>query len=191
MALTETRKPDAPKKPDLDTPDVDSTIGRRRFLRWGIYAIGAGVAGVLAVPAIGTFISPAIPSGTTREVRAAVGEVAQLSQILGKFEAVTLPEIEFTDVFKPAKLDSKSVFVRALKANASAPEDFLVLDQVCTHAGCSVTYQDAANQFTCPCHNAVYDNTGKNLKVAPKPLGRYDVKIEEGKLTINVFQSFA
>jgi menaquinol-cytochrome c reductase iron-sulfur subunit len=191
MAMTEMRKPEAPKKPDLDTPEVDSTLGRRRFLRWGIYAVGAGVAGVLAVPVVSTFIAPATKGGANAEVRGAVGEVAQLAQIQNRFELITIPPLDYTDVFKPAKLENKSVFVKALKSNPTTAEDFLVLDQTCTHAGCSVTYDDAANVFRCPCHNAEYDQTGKNTKVAPKPLGKYTANIEDGKLTINVFQTFA
>jgi menaquinol-cytochrome c reductase iron-sulfur subunit len=190
MALTDLKKPEV-KKPDLDTPEVDPTLGRRRFLRWGIYAIGAGVAGVLAVPVVTTFINPAVRPKRA-EVKAQVGEqaAAQLGITTDKFQPLTVQPVLYTDVFKQMTLDGKDVFVKAKTENPTTAADYLILDATCTHAGCTVQYDDAKDQFTCPCHNAVYDKTGKNVAVAPKPLGVYNVKLEEGRLFIDAFQTF-
>jgi len=54
------------------------------------------------------------------------------------------------------------------------------LSPVCKHLGCTISWsgEEAPNLYHCPCHGARYDKNGKNLKVAPKPLDEYDVKID-------------
>lgn len=37
---------------------------------------------------------------------------------------------------------------------------FVALDSVCTHQGCTIGYNLAANNFPCPCHGSVYSTTG-------------------------------
>ena len=53
MALTEIKK-----VADLDTPDTDPTIGRRRFLTWGIYGIGAAITAGSGRPCHWLFYCP-------------------------------------------------------------------------------------------------------------------------------------
>jgi cytochrome b6-f complex iron-sulfur subunit len=47
-------------------------------------------------------------------------------------------------------------------------EDYAV-NAVCTHLGCIVPWNRAANKFMCPCHGSQYDNTGKVVR-GPAPL---------------------
>jgi len=47
-------------------------------------------------------------------------------------------------------------------------EDYAV-NAVCTHLGCTVPWNRAANKFMCPCHGSQYDNTGKVVR-GPAPL---------------------
>lgn len=146
---------------DLDTPLVDPTPTRRTFLKTGIYAVAAGAGLVIAVPTMGYFIAPA----TNKEgsaIKVAVGKVADLSNQT-ELKTVMLRDITYTDTFKPSTINRK-VFVRALKPNASQPEDFLVLDSTCTHAGCSVDYRVSTKDIFCGCHGSYYDQDGKNIK---------------------------
>lgn len=188
MALTEIRKPETPKGADLDTADKDPTIARRRFLRWGIYAVGAGVAGVVGVPVVGYFIAPATTSEAASTVEQSLGKVADLAKVTTAPRKVDLTGIKYTDTFKEATID-KVYWVRALKPDASTPADFLVLDPTCSHAGCKVSFSRTENQYSCPCHGARYDLEGKNLQVAPRPLSKLTPTINaQGELVINVFQ---
>jgi cytochrome b6-f complex iron-sulfur subunit len=43
------------------------------------------------------------------------------------------------------------------------------LNAVCTHLGCVVPWNRAANKFMCPCHGSQYDQTGKVVR-GPAPL---------------------
>ncbi len=185
MALTEDKK-----ILDLDSPKTDPTATRRKFLELGIYAVAAGVGVVVAVPTIGYFIAPATEN-SGQEVRVTVGKVADFANQL-ELKGKPLKDVEYVDSFKKSTI-TKQVFVRALKANATDPKDFLVLDSTCTHAGCSVALKtDRPESYLyCGCHSSYYDKNGKvTAGPAPKPLGKYDIKIVNGDITINVFQAF-
>lgn len=43
------------------------------------------------------------------------------------------------------------------------------INAVCTHLGCVVPWNKAANKFMCPCHGSQYDETGKVVR-GPAPL---------------------
>jgi len=49
---------------------------------------------------------------------------------------------------------------------------FLALSIFCPHLGCSVLWDDARQQFDCPCHSSAFDIHGIVLSSpAPRPLG--------------------
>ena len=43
------------------------------------------------------------------------------------------------------------------------------INAVCTHLGCVVPWNKAANKYMCPCHGSQYDQTGKVVR-GPAPL---------------------
>jgi len=63
--------------------------------------------------------------------------------------------------------------------------DFVAMSNICTHLGCRVRWIAEQEQFFCPCHNAAF---GKSGDVAsgppPRPLDRYEVKIEDDQIFI-------
>lgn len=66
---------------------------------------------------------------------------------------------------------------------------FLALSIVCSHLGCSVLWDEATQQFDCPCHSSAYDRQGIVLSSpAPRPLDYFPVIIEEGKLKADLSQ---
>jgi len=185
MALTEDKK-----ILDLDSPKTDPTATRRKFLELGIYAVVAGVGIVVAVPTIGYFIAPATEN-SGQEVLVTVGKVTEYANQL-QLKGKALKDIEYIDSFKKSTI-TKQVFIHAKAANASNPDDFLVLDSTCTHAGCAVAIKtDKAEPYLyCGCHGSSYDKDGKVTGgPAPRALGHYTVKIVNGDITINVFQAF-
>ena len=53
------------------------------------------------------------------------------------------------------------------------------LNAKCTHMGCTVAPGD--KELDCPCHQSVYDLTGKNVSgPAPSPLAPFPVKVVDG-----------
>jgi menaquinol-cytochrome c reductase iron-sulfur subunit len=55
----------------------------------------------------------------------------------------------------------------------------------CTHLGCAYKWDDGAKNFMCPCHTSAFSIDGKVLTgPAPRPLDRYDVRLDNGKILL-------
>jgi menaquinol-cytochrome c reductase iron-sulfur subunit len=64
---------------------------------------------------------------------------------------------------------------------------YIAMSNICTHLGCHVRWITEQDHFLCPCHNGVFDSTGKVVSgPPPRPLDRYDVKVENDQLYILV-----
>lgn len=65
--------------------------------------------------------------------------------------------------------------------------EFIAMSNVCTHLGCRVRWISEKNIFFCPCHNGVFDIEGLVVDgPPPRPLDRYETKVEEESLYIKV-----
>jgi len=68
--------------------------------------------------------------------------------------------------------------------------DFIALSSTCPHLGCQVRWEAQNNRFFCPCHNGVFDPSGKATGGPPgeagQSLGRYELRVENGILHIAV-----
>jgi len=53
------------------------------------------------------------------------------------------------------------------------------LDSTCTHLGCRVTWDVAAQQLKCPCHGGAYDKFGAvKSGPPPSPLAKMATRID-------------
>lgn len=65
--------------------------------------------------------------------------------------------------------------------------DIVALAPTCTHLGCAYRYDESRNEFACPCHTSNFSLDGKVLSgPAPRPLDRYPVKVENGKVLLGI-----
>lgn len=63
---------------------------------------------------------------------------------------------------------------------------FLAIYQRCTHLGCSVPWDQTAQQFVCPCHSSSFDAQGDVLNPpAVRPLDIFPIVIEEDVVKID------
>jgi cytochrome b6-f complex iron-sulfur subunit len=63
---------------------------------------------------------------------------------------------------------------------------FLALYRKCTHLGCTVPWEQAENQFICPCHASAFDATGNVLNPpAPRALDLFRVIIEDRQVKVD------
>ena len=69
----------------------------------------------------------------------------------------------------------------------------------CPHAGCSVSYEQAASAFLCPCHNSSFNTDGTKRDAegshnpSPRPLDRLNVndeKLAEGEIWVEFFDFY-
>ncbi len=61
-----------------------------------------------------------------------------------------------------------------------------VFDAACTHLGCLVTWDQNEHIFHCPCHGAVFDDTGGAVKgPVNTPLKKIDFEIKNNVIVIS------
>jgi cytochrome b6-f complex iron-sulfur subunit len=64
-------------------------------------------------------------------------------------------------------------------------DTFIALSSVCTHQGCTISYDSGNNNFPCPCHGSVYNTSGA-VAVGPATTAvkKYNVTRNGNVLTI-------
>lgn len=63
---------------------------------------------------------------------------------------------------------------------------YTVLSKICTHQGCTVSYNSTSNQLPCPCHGSLYNISGGVVNgPATQSLKKYSTKIEGNNLVIS------
>jgi cytochrome b6-f complex iron-sulfur subunit len=153
--------------PEGVSPDPE----RRSFLATGAMA-GGLIAGYGAFGAIAVrFLYPARPG---EEERLFVADLAS---------------------FKPGdsmvyRTPAGQPVAIARIGSAGTKEDFLALSSTCPHLGCQVHWEPQNRRFFCPCHNGVFDPSGKAVAGPPADAGqsllRYPVEVANGLLYILV-----
>lgn len=78
----------------------------------------------------------------------------------------------------------------ARRGPGATPEDFIALSSTCPHLGCQVHWEPQNTRFFCPCHNGVFEPSGKAIGGPPAEAGqslpRYELRIEGRILYIRV-----
>lgn len=65
------------------------------------------------------------------------------------------------------------------------PESIKAFSLICTHLGCIVQWQEAQQEFYCPCHDGRFDQFGEVISGPPPvPLEEIAVKVENNTITI-------
>jgi cytochrome b6-f complex iron-sulfur subunit len=78
----------------------------------------------------------------------------------------------------------------ARRREGDTADAFIALSSVCPHLGCQVHWEPQNTRFFCPCHNGVFEPSGKAIGGPPAEAGqslpRYELKVEAGLLYIRV-----
>lgn len=82
----------------------------------------------------------------------------------------------------PFDLGTVSGFVRRVGGKADA------VSGVCTHQGCKLWFDGAADRLRCPCHVTSFSPAGQvlthQLPIAPKSLPHFDVRERDGNIEV-------
>ncbi|MDP3938889.1 MAG: ubiquinol-cytochrome c reductase iron-sulfur subunit [Deltaproteobacteria bacterium] len=145
---------------------------RRRFTMVLLGAISGAIGGILGIPLGGFFGLPALRS---REFAWAEA---------GPVDGFKVGEIRFVALMPlrrpvwPEEAPRMGAFV-----SRKADGTFEVFHNHCTHVGCPVNWNPAAQRFFSPCHGGVFDRSGRVLAGPPqRPLDRHEMKVEKGVL---------
>jgi len=145
---------------------------RRRFIATVLAAISGAVASVLGIPLAGFFALPALRQLERRWLE--VGPVFDFPE--GEIKKVLAKPLT-TQVW-PYETPPVAIFVLHRGGG-----NFALYYIQCTHVGCPVRWNPQASRFFSPCHGGVFDNNGRVLAgPPPRPLDRYEYKIENGIL---------
>lgn len=157
--------------------DANEGIDRREFLGKATFAIGGVISLGIGIPAVAYVVGPALQE-TAEQNWLQLGSVSKVELSTPTLFKVTI-ERQTGWILNQQEL---SVYV--LTDNG---RDFVALSNVCTHLGCRVRWIDDQRQFFCPCHNATFDEAGNVVDgPPPRPLDRYEVKVEDDQLYIKV-----
>jgi len=152
-------------------------LSRRNFMQAAIWGIGGLIGVGFGVPAVAYVVGPSLKS-----------QQAQTWMRLGptsKVELGTPTLFTFTIQTQTGWIvNSEEISVYVLSKDG---RDYIAMSNICTHLGCHVRWITDQNLFFCPCHNGEFDVNGNVIAgPPPRPLNRYEVKVENDQLYVLV-----
>ncbi len=167
--------------PAFESQEIVADVHRRTVLRTGATVAVIG-AGALAVGAIGRTVAGNTPtaSAPAAGVPAATAAAASGSATPGGVKIADAASVPVGGVFaftNPSN-DEPSFVLQP------AAGTYLAYSGVCTHQGCTVGYDQASNEFSCPCHGARFDGTTGDVTRGPAktPLAKLAVTSSNGSI---------
>lgn len=153
----------------IDPPEPPD---RRSFFRGVVTSIGTAIAAVLGAPLAGFYALPAFrkPEATWKEC--------------GRLDDFPIGEITLVSLKPLAQREWPEDWgIEAAWVSRTGEQEFVIYNVHCTHVGCPVNWSPQARRFFSPCHGGVFDADGRVLAgPPPRPLDRYEAKIENGRL---------
>jgi len=158
------------------TDRVEQSLGstRRRFYVGAVYGLWGIITGTLSASALAYLFIP--PARRTNEEWVDAGQVARLK-----------PNLPVEVVFRRIRIDGWRVLSEKSSAwvTKSAEGTVTAFGPQCTHLGCAYHWDTGNEKFMCPCHSSVFSIQGEvQSGPAPRPLDRYETKIENGRLML-------
>jgi menaquinol-cytochrome c reductase iron-sulfur subunit len=152
----------------------NAPVSRRDFMKIVIASIGVVISAAIGLPAIAYIVGPALKQGADTWIR--LGSVSKV-------------ELNNPTLFKTI-LETQTGWISSQEELSAYiltenGQDFVVMSNVCTHLGCRVRWIPDKQGFYCPCHNGVFDKNGTVVSgPPPRPLDRFENKVEDGVLFI-------
>jgi menaquinol-cytochrome c reductase iron-sulfur subunit len=161
----------------MEKNSMDETTRREFFGR----VIGAiiGLIGIgLSVPLLGYAVLP-----TLKKREESWSEVGPIDDL-----AVNRPK-EFQVVYSIKSGWMTSDSIRSIWAFRTPDGKVVAYSPICPHLGCGYRWEDERQKFLCPCHNSVFDLSGRVLAgPAPRPLDTLPTQVEGKRLFIRYRQ---
>lgn len=145
---------------------IHDDLGRRRFLSQAVMAFGVLFGmGTLAL----RFLQFIVPAPRAKQY---------VSVLIGTESQVPMNEAV------PMDLGGQKVMV------LRSEEGVVAFSRRCTDLGCLVSWSKEREQFICPCHQGVFDKSGKNIAgPPPRPLDRFEVVKRGEQIYVNILST--
>jgi Rieske Fe-S protein len=155
-------------------------MSRREFVTIVTAAAGTVMGAIVGIPAIGYLIAPALQK-VSADTWIPAGPLENYP--------VGVPTL-FN--FNRTKVDGWVTTVNSFGVYIIKHDDgtILALSNKCTHLSCRVNWKSESTAYICPCHDAYFDISGEIIKgPQPRPLDRYETKVEENNIFIHFLGS--
>ena len=156
-------------------------VDRRGFHLTIISGIWALIGAAISLPA--AMYLMAVPRSKSETDWTDVGEISSVP--IGKPQEV---------VFRRNRVDGWKVISEKNTAWVvrKSEKELIALAPQCTHLGCAYHYEQRTNEFVCPCHTSSFSLEGAVLTgPAPRPLDRYEIRLNNKRLLIGGVQKQA
>jgi ubiquinol-cytochrome c reductase iron-sulfur subunit len=158
---------------------------RRRFLTAATVVVGAVGSVAVAVPFVKSWNPSARAKAAGAPVEADISKLEPGQQIIIKWRGkpvwvvrrdqkalATLPKV--VGNLRDADSEDSIQPDYARNEHRSIKPEYLIIEGICTHLGCSPTYQptitaDFQGGFFCPCHGSKFDFAGRVYTGVPAP----------------------
>ena len=155
-------------------------VTRRNFYVAAIYGLWVVVAAALSIPAAIYLLIPPKLRKMPEWIEA--GDVSKLE-----------PRAPVEMAFRRNRVDGWKIQSEKTTAWVVKLSDAQVVayGPQCTHLGCAYLLDDNRDHFLCPCHTSIFDVDGAVVSgPAPRPLDRYETKVENGKLLLGALHQY-
>jgi ubiquinol-cytochrome c reductase iron-sulfur subunit len=167
----------------MSSDGVDNN--RRRFLTAATVVVGAVGTVAVAVPFVKSWNPSARARSAGAPVEADISKLEPGQQIIIKWRGKpvwvvrrddkaleTLSKVE--EELRDPDSDESDQPEYAKNSQRSIKPEFLIIEGICTHLGCSPTYRpeittDFQGGFFCPCHGSKFDFAGRVYSGVPAP----------------------
>jgi Rieske Fe-S protein len=150
-------------------------LSRRNFMQSAIWGIGGLIGIVFGASAVAYVVGPSLKKQQT-ETWVRLGPTSKVELGVPTLFTYTVQ----TQTGWIENTEEVSVYVLTTDART-----YIAMSNICTHLGCRVRWITDQDKFFCPCHNGEFDIEGDVIAgPPPRPLDRYDVKVENDQLYV-------
>ncbi len=152
----------------------EGKMSRSDFMKAAIAGISGVIGAAIGLPAIAYIVGPALKQTTDTWIRLGTVNKVELSN----------PTLFKTTIETQTGWINTEEEISAYVLTDNG-QDFVVMSNICTHLGCRVRWIADKQGFYCPCHNGVFAKNGTVISgPPPRPLDRFENKVEDGMLYI-------
>ncbi|KIL44191.1 ubiquinol-cytochrome c reductase iron-sulfur subunit [Jeotgalibacillus soli] len=149
-------------------------VSRRQFLNYTLTGVGGFMAAGMLMPMVRFAIDPVLTAEDGGDFISTGTSVDDLSDVPTR--------VDFTYEQKDAWYTSDVTQTAWVYLDEAG--EVVALNPTCKHLGCTVNWEGREsdpNRFFCPCHNGLYEKSGKNIPGTPPtaPLDMFEVRTDD------------